>query len=68
MIAYLRGRVLTTTAETMILDVNGVAMEYSDADLISLGLGMADGTLDYEDVLGWIHKHKTGELSQPNPT
>lgn len=50
------------------LDVNGVAMEYSDADLISLGLGMADGTLDYEDVLGWIHKHKTGELSQPNPT
>lgn len=50
------------------LDVNGVAMEYSDADLISLGLGMADGTLDYEDVLGWIHKHKTGELSQPDPT
>lgn len=48
------------------LDVNGVAMEYSDADLISLGLGMADGTLDYEDVLGWIHKHKTGELSQPD--
>lgn len=28
------------------LDVNGVVMEYSDADLIALGLGMADGTLD----------------------
>ncbi len=27
MIAYLRGRVLTTTAETMILDVNGVGYE-----------------------------------------
>ena len=45
------------------LDVNGVAMEYSDDDLIALGLGMADGTLDYEDVLGWIVKHKTGERS-----
>ena len=27
MIAYLRGRVLTTTAETVILDVNGVGYE-----------------------------------------
>lgn len=40
------------------LDVNGVAMEYSDDDLIALGLGMADGTLDYEGVLGWIQQHK----------
>lgn len=41
------------------LDVNGVFMEYSDADLIALGLGMADGALGYEGVLDWIHKHKT---------
>ena len=27
MIAYLRGRVLTTTAETVIVDVNGVGYE-----------------------------------------
>lgn len=27
MVAYLRGRVLTTTAETMIVDVNGVGYE-----------------------------------------
>ena len=45
------------------LDVNGVAMEYSDDDLIAMGLGMADGTLDYEEVLGWIIKHKAGEDS-----
>ena len=31
--------------------------------LIALGLGMADGTLDYEEVLGWIIKHKAGEGS-----
>ena len=40
------------------LDVNGVVMEYSDADQIALGLGMADGTLDYDGVLDWIQKHK----------
>ena len=40
------------------LDVNGVVMEYSDADLIALGLGMADGSLDYEGVLDWIQQHK----------
>ena len=45
------------------LDVNGVAMEYSDDDLIALGLGMADGTLDYQEVLGWIIKHKAEEGS-----
>ena len=40
------------------LDVNGVVMEYSDADLIALGLGMADGSLEYEGVLDWIQQHK----------
>lgn len=47
----------------IILDVNGVAMEYSDDDLIALGLGMTDGTLDYQEVLGWIIKHKAEEGS-----
>ena len=40
------------------LDVNGVVMKYSDADLIALGLGMADGSLDYEGVLDWIQQYK----------
>ena len=54
---------VTLTKNHAFLDVNGVAMEYSDDDLIALGLGMADGTLDYEEVLGWIIKHKAGEGS-----
>lgn len=40
------------------LDVNGVAMEYSDTNLIALGLGMADGSFCYESVLDWIEQHK----------
>lgn len=55
-------------AMLIFLDVNGVALAYSDADLISLGLGMADGSLEYEGVLDWIHKHKAGELFRPDRT
>lgn len=35
-------------------------MEYSDDDLISLGFGIADGSLNYEDDLSWIQKYKVG--------
>ena len=62
--AFLDGnKRIGTFALLIFLDVNGVAMEYSDDDLIAMGLGMADGTLDYEEVLGWIIKHKAGEDS-----
>ena len=43
------------------LDVNGVELRYDDNDLIALGLGMADGSLRYEDVLKWIERHKVRE-------
>ena len=43
---------------TIFLDVNGVGMTYSDDDLITLGLGMADGSFSYESVLDWIENHK----------
>ena len=62
--AFLDGnKRIGTFALLIFLDVNGVAMEYSDDDLIAMGLGMSDGTLDYEEVLGWIIKHKAGEDS-----
>ena len=41
------------------LDVNGIKMTYSDNDIVSLGLGIADGSLSYEDVLNWINTHKS---------
>ena len=40
------------------LDVNGMEMIYSDDDLIALGLGLADGSFNYENVLDWIEQHK----------
>lgn len=57
--AFLDGnKRIAAYALLIFLDVNGVVMEYSDADLIALGLGMADGSLDYEGALDWIQQHK----------
>ena len=40
------------------LDVNGIRMIYSDNDIITLGLGIADDSLKYKDVLTWVNRHK----------
>ena len=59
--AFLDGdKRIGTYSLLIFLDVNGIAMEYSDADLIYLGFGIADGSLNYEEVLSWIQQHKTG--------
>lgn len=59
--AFLDGnKRIGTYAMLVFLDVNGVIMEYSDNDLVSLGFGIADGSLNYEDVLVWIQQYKAG--------
>ena len=40
------------------LVLNGVHIEAADEDVVSLGLGVADGSMEQKDVLDWIHKHK----------
>ena len=40
------------------LELNGIHIESTDEDVIALGLGVADGSMSQEDVLGWIEKHK----------
>ncbi|MBR2706038.1 MAG: type II toxin-antitoxin system death-on-curing family toxin [Mogibacterium sp.] len=40
------------------LELNGIHIESGDEDVIALGLGVADGSMSQEDVLGWIEKHK----------
>lgn len=39
------------------LRMNGVTLQYTQRELIDLGLGIADGSLQYEAVLGWIRQH-----------
>lgn len=39
------------------LEVNGINVKCIDYELVKLGLGLADGTISNEDLLGWIIDH-----------
>ena len=40
------------------LELNGIHIEATDEDVVALGLGAADGSMDQEAVLDWIRSHK----------
>jgi len=40
------------------LAINGVSLSYIDDELIDLGLDLASGKMEYEDLVEWIHFHK----------
>ena len=44
-------------AMLVLLDVNGVQLRVTDEDLIWLGLSLAKGELDTDEVLAWIEQH-----------
>ena len=45
------------------LRLNGRTLRYTQAELVDLGLGTADGSLGYEEILAWIISH----LDTKNP-
>ena len=40
------------------LQVNSVYLDFSDDELITLGLSAADGSAGYKEILDWILTHK----------
>lgn len=40
------------------LELNGIHIEATDEDVVALGLGADDGSMDQEAVLDWIRTHK----------
>ena len=40
------------------LDINGVKIEATNEDVVTLGLSVADGSAKYEEILCWISTHK----------
>ena len=42
----------------MTLKLNGINLKYTQEELIALGLSIADGRAQYEQVLSWINKHE----------
>jgi death-on-curing protein len=41
------------------LELNGQKIQYTDDDLITLGLGLANGDINETDVIDWISSHTT---------
>lgn len=41
----------------VILQLNQIKLSYSQKGLIALGLGIADGTIDYSHIVEWITRH-----------
>ena len=37
------------------LEVNGLRVECSDADIVKAGLALADGTMGYEELRDWLN-------------
>ncbi len=42
----------------MTLRLNGITLQYTQSELIHLGLSAADGTAKYEDIITWIETHQ----------
>lgn len=40
------------------LEVNGIPLNCSEEDIIKPGLGVAAGTMSYEQLLSWVMEHK----------
>ena len=42
------------------LEVNGVQMGCTNRDVVNAGMGVADGSMRYDDLLAWVHVHEQG--------
>lgn len=40
------------------LEVNGIRMDCTNEDVVQAALGVAAGTMGYEDLLAWVQSHK----------
>lgn len=40
------------------LEVNGIRLNYTDEDVVRIGLSVADGSMSYEELLGWVIEHR----------
>ena len=41
------------------LEVNGIPIDATDEEIITIGLALADGSMKYEELLQWILDHET---------
>lgn len=41
------------------LEVNGIRLDCTNDDVVKIGLGVADGSMDYEALLTWVREHRS---------
>lgn len=41
------------------LEVNGIRLDCTNEEVVEIGLGVAEGTMDYEALLFWVREHRT---------
>ena len=44
--------------KVLLLEMNGIKILCSDAELIHVGLSVADGSMGYEALLQWVIEHR----------
>jgi len=48
---------VAVTSMLVILRMNDIVLFHTQQELVRLGLGIADGSIDYEDITAWINAH-----------
>ena len=48
---------VAVTSMLVLLQLNRIALSYTQDELVTLGLGVADNSIDYEGVVSWINGH-----------
>jgi len=55
---FIDGNKRTAIASMLvILRLNNVTLLYKQQELVALGLGIADGSIEYDDIVTWITTH-----------
>jgi len=50
---------VAVTAMLVILRMNDVTLSFTQEELIKLGLGIADSSISYEEIVEWVNQHVT---------
>lgn len=40
------------------LEMNGIRLQATNEEIVQIGLSVADGSMQYEDLLAWVRKHR----------
>ena len=43
---------------TTFLEMNGIRLQATNEEIVEIGLSVADGSMQYEDLLAWVRKHR----------